>query len=304
MTISRELFVDRMLSFLWGSWTGIGVPGFSPSDFELDFAIDLESLIIATGYFGEHDPRLREETISWLVTFWRSVSRGRLRNLLAAHPDLVAERLGPLAATVNAHTPAKWPDHDSAVLKVRPEPAAHRDLRQPHLLQLRLRAIFGVTAKAELIGVFLSAPRSWMTVAEAASKVGYQKRAVANALEDLAAAGTLKSRPSQNRLEFAINDAESVRGFVGAVPGHAPDWNAIFRVIFGVDLLLSQYPDPSPAAEVEIHRSFKEMRKALVASGLTDPTDIASRPGVWGPLVEWVDRLTLAVSRGDVGGLP
>jgi hypothetical protein len=167
-----------------------------------------------------------------------------------------------------------------------------------------MRGLFGSSARAEVITYYATNPWSWFSVSQIAHRIYYQKRSVAEALDFLAAGGLLDSNKEGNRLSFGLRDPQRLLGFVGEIPGNAPPWDQIFLILYEVEALLSTHAENSPAAEVDIVRTFSGLKGALAATGLRDPTDLAERPGVWGPFISWVDELTDTLARGDAGGLP
>lgn len=54
-----------------------------------------------------------------------------------------------------------------------------RDLREPSLLQLRLRALFGVGARAEIVRILLTAPSGDFTVAQISEPIAYTRHQLA-----------------------------------------------------------------------------------------------------------------------------
>lgn len=303
MRLSKEDFVDRLLSLLWGVWTAIGVPGWSSDDFRMDFLIDPEAFIIAAAHFGEHDVRLRDAVIDWCVSFFPAIPRGRLKNLLGEQPTRVQANFGPFAATVNSLSSARWPGASSP-LKVEQRPTAHRDLRLPHLLTLRMRGLLGSSARAEVLTLYATNPHDWLAASQIASRVQYQKRSVADVLSGLAAAGLLESKREGNRLMFRLQDSARLLRFVGEVPDTAPRWAQIFLVLYEIESLLTRHDGPSPEAELDVVKALTNVEDSLKAADFRNPGDIAQRPGVWEPFINWVDDLTANLARGVVSDLP
>jgi hypothetical protein len=223
--------------------------------------------------------------------------------MLAKQPGPVRADFERFAATVNAHSPARWPS-SSDPYEVEMRPMIHRDLRLPHLLALRMRGLFGTSARAEVITFYATNPWSWFSASQIAHRIHYGKRSVAEVLAFLAAGGLLDSKKVGNHLSFGLRDPQRLLDFVGEIPGNAPPWDQIFLILYEVEALLGAHAENSPAAEVDIVRTFAGLRGALSAAGLRDPMDLAERPGVWEPFISWVDELTDTLARGDVGRLP
>jgi len=97
------------------------------------------------------DPRLRDESIDWVLRCGTYVSNARLKNVVADWGLRENTLFREYAATVNAHGGARWP-----AARAKPLPFHSRaralleDLARPALISLRIRAIFGVVARAGL----------------------------------------------------------------------------------------------------------------------------------------------------------
>src|SRR5882724_4971398 len=135
----------------WGQWTALGVSG---TVVPQEHAIDLEALISFTPALRQEDPRLYDEALDWCVAHsQRLVSVGRLRHLRSTLPEAARVAYEQFAACVNATAKPRtpWPTTHAGT-KVRTSGKSQRpELGQPALLQLRLRCLFGVTARADVL---------------------------------------------------------------------------------------------------------------------------------------------------------
>jgi len=220
-------FADQSLALAWGAWTELGVSGWNWT--HTDWAIDLEPLILFTAWLGDADPRLRDEATDWCVQNWRQISKARLKNLLRERPDDVAA-FGEFAATVGAHAGISWPGATRPrpyVLTGRSKPP---NLDRPSLVWLRLRAMFGVGARAEILRCFLAQGAGAMGVAALAAATGYTKRNVAEECDTLKRAGVLSVRLQGNRFYYSLARQAELRAFVGEMPVALPDWTAILNI--------------------------------------------------------------------------
>ena len=144
------------LDLAWSLWAELGVDGAARRhDWQ---AIDLEPLIIFTARIGASDSRLRASTIDWCIANARFASALRLRNLAEHASAGTREAFGPYAVTVRAHAKAPWPGQGDPLTLFHPERASPPDLRRPSLVQLRLRALVGVSARAEILKLMLADP--------------------------------------------------------------------------------------------------------------------------------------------------
>src|SRR5882762_5281456 len=136
------------LDLAWSLWAELGVDGIRRRhDWQ---ALDLETLIIFTSYIGSSDSRLRANSIDWCIANAHLASAFRLRNLAQQASSNMREAFGRYAATVKAHTNVPWPSQGDPLAMWSSDHIDKPDLRRPSLIQLRLRALVGVSARAEI----------------------------------------------------------------------------------------------------------------------------------------------------------
>ncbi len=184
MSSFSELLDDLALQLAWSLWDELGVRGVIRGRHD-DWSIDPEPLIAFTAREGERDPRLRDESTDWCIEHERYLSRARLKSTLRRADPATQAAFGAYAATLSEHTGRSWP----GATKARPyEPTARSSLApltRPALVRLRLRALFGVGARAEIVHAFVAQPHAQMTAAELARVTGYTKRNVTDELDRL-----------------------------------------------------------------------------------------------------------------------
>lgn len=171
MASVRDPFVDAALALAWSHWTGLGVRG---TERVPDTAIDPEALIYFTMSLAPHDARLLEEISGWWARFQRHISRSRLRNLARAFDSSLVERFHSIESNITKTPPAA-------------SKSSLERLDLPAHALLRLRCIFGLNARAEVLLALLT---QWGeggsgTTAAALAEVGYSKRNIAVVLEEL-----------------------------------------------------------------------------------------------------------------------
>lgn len=211
-----------------GAWHELGVSGWTAT--HDNWAVDVEPLIVFTAWLETRDIRLRDEATDWCIRNWRFVSRTRLKNLARRQPIEVQEVFGEFAATVGAAAGVVWPGST--------EPRSFRvtgrsvlsPLERPSMAWIRLRSMFGLGARAEILRVFLSEPQSRFSVAMLASATGYLKRTVADECESLELAGVLSVRSLRNRFVYSLAKRAELEALLGALPAIRPNWSAMFDV--------------------------------------------------------------------------
>ena len=221
--------------FLWRAWVALGVRGTAPP--LRPSIIDPEGLILMTAVLVK-DKRLRDESVDWCARMFEHVSKTRLRN---KSKQLSQDALKPFqryCATVNSHSSAKWPTDDTA------KPYATKlsgksvlaPLASSATAWLRFRAIFGVTARADIL-LHLLVHEHVSSAAELAQVVGASKRNANATLDNLVIAGIVEKRPVRNRYVFSLRNPEALRHFT-ALQEFAMkpliDWFSWTRHFFGL----------------------------------------------------------------------
>jgi len=226
---SVSTFEQQAVDLAWGAWVELGVPGADRT--HQDWAIDPEPLILFTAFLGDTDGRLRDEATDWCIRSWRSVSKNRLRRLLAESPADVVEGFGVLAATVNERAGITWPGAtDSRPHRTSGRPRPPVDLTRESMAWLRLRTIFGMSARAEVLRYFLPRSTVYVSAAMIARRTGYTKRSIAEEAENLAEAGVLGAQRSQHAHLYTLERRQALEDLVGKLPLYMPDWADYFAI--------------------------------------------------------------------------
>jgi len=293
----RSELVNAALRVAWQQWTALGVSGtVAPPD----HAIDLEALLLFTPVLQHDDPRLCDEALDWCVHHaHRLVSIGRLRRLRSALPDAARDAYDGFAACVNGSATPKvtWPT-DRAATKIRTSGKSRPpDLRHLAVLQLRLRCLFGVSARADVLLQFLRplmtqevSPTMTLTVSTFAD-LGYSKPAIAEVLTDLTMAGLVERWRRGNRDYYALTHVRALEALVGgALPATAPTWATRFRIV--ADLLSAEAAthEKKPVVQaVTILKRLEQHHGALERLGVKAPAQAQT----WPELASWARHALL-----------
>jgi len=286
MATSSELR-EHILDLLWSQWRELGVAGTVPRRHS-DDCLDLEALVAFTATHSDLDPRLRDESIDWVLRYGSYVSRARLKNILAAWGELDSALFREYAATVNEYGGAGWPAGNAKPLAFRSRARGLlENLTAPALLSLRVRATFGVGARAELIRAFLARPELTMTASELAGETSYGKRNVLNELEPLRLAAVVNSFRAVNADRYSLAKADEIRALIGPLPKRFTRWTQTFaalHVIFGLARRGAKRSDLLNS--VEALRLLDE-RKGLFASAGIYPPPLPPGAAAWRQFMEW-----------------
>jgi hypothetical protein len=288
---------EHVLDALWSQWHELGVAATIPRRHSDDL-IDPESLIAFTATHSDLDPRLRDESIDWVLRYGTYVSKARLKNVLADWGLLEEPLFREYAATVNALGRAGWPAGSAQPLPFRSRSrSVLEDLSRPALLSLRIRAVFGVGARAELLRAFLSRPHLAMTAAELSIETSYRKRNVLNELEPLRFAGLVKSVRAVNADRFSLIKVDQLAALVGPLPKRSTRWAQTFEVLHIIlDVARRGVKRSDLQNTVDAVRLLEESRELLATAEMDRPP---LPPGVsaWPVFLDWAVGQAKRVAR-------
>src|ERR1700719_2678196 len=161
MSMFGDDVASSALNLARSLWAELGV-GEAPRRHDWQ-ALDLEPLIIFTACCALSDGRLRARAIDWCIANIRYLSSVRLHHFCrqaGPHARRVAERyVGAIESGA----------------KRRPHVTLTPDLRRPSLIQLRLRALVGVSSRAEILKALLARPEHQRTASSLVAGAGYGK---------------------------------------------------------------------------------------------------------------------------------
>ena len=210
---------------LWAELGGADAPRRHDSQ-----AIDLEPLIIFTACCVSGDPRLRTRTIDWCAANGRYVSAFRLHHFSRQSPASTRRAAERYISRVDSG--ARQASHaESPAAGRRARPSLIPDLRRPALIQLRLRAMVGVFARAEILKLLLADPDRPQTASSLVATAGYGKGGLAQALDMLTMAGITSVNPAANRSVYKLSRPVELAQALNGLPASFPDWWAVFTVI-------------------------------------------------------------------------
>jgi len=300
MTSARRQLAEHVLDLAWSLWTELGVAGARRHHQQV--AITPEELLLLTSMLASIDPRLRDESIDWCSRYHGHVSTARLRSLFVAAPREQKVALSRYTATVNALAATRWPTTDDALpWKVTPGgKSSAPDLARPALLRLRLRALFGTGARADVLGLFLGSNEPDISVAEVA-EIGYTKRNIATVLDDLAMGGVFVRTRVRNQFRYRWAKRAALEALVQPLPTKIPSWRPI------VDLVLALYwfverteSMPSVVRGVEAVNLLPSINRQIVALHLESPSLGQNPDKTWDRLARWALKIVRAVASGSV----
>lgn len=340
LTSFREEYLRLVLRFLWRQWSALGVAGQAETGDA--WAIDPEALLLLTCTIGRYDPRLFDEVIDWMTTNERFINVQRLKSILDKEGfkgNTVVPVLGAIAGTMKRQgRRSKWarlaqhpkdepeerylfrlPDNSALPLAGEPDPVFREYgwLRNPLELRglsrdfppgakpclwLRLRALFGVNARCEILLYLLIAGRG--NAADIARQTHYFQRTIQDALAELASSGLLASeRLGREKLYWlkGVDKWEELLGLSGAEMQWIC-WAPLFAALESIWLCIQTdgFDRIPPMLQMSLLRNLvrTDVGSKLVRSGLNvSLPDPENTPGM-----EYLDQLMRAL-RDVLGGL-
>ncbi|MBK5222030.1 MAG: hypothetical protein JJE52_03965 [Acidimicrobiia bacterium] len=284
-------FAEQATALAWGAWVELGVSGWTET--HSAWAIDPEPLITFTAFLGDEDARLRDEATDWCVRNWRYVSKTRLKNLVREQPPAVRDAFGPFAATVSEHAGVVWPYATEQRRFTVTGRSAAPQLDKPSMVWLRLRAMFGLGARTEILRFFLAQEDGRASAATISAATNYTKRNISEECETLAKAGVLSVRPTGNRFYYSLANRGQLEAFVGSMPIVRPNWIAMFNVARHlVNLESSAATGMTRTLAVKVRIAIDEMEADLDELEIDPPRSDVRGEDLW-PAIRSLGKETL-----------
>jgi hypothetical protein len=299
MSPPSDLIENLALELAWSLWGELGVRGVVRGRHDR-WSIDPEPLIAFTAGVGDRDPRLRDESIDWCVQYERYVSRARLRGILRRSDASTRSEFGTYAATLAEHTGRSWP----GASQPRPYQPSGRSsltpLTRPALIRVRLRALFGVGARAEILHAFVARPSARVTAAELARLTGYTKRNVTDELDRLELAGLLQVAAPSNQFLYRLHHRSALLSFVGERPAVFPNWEPLLRVVSALlNRVAAIETAPETVQAIELEKLVAELEADLRDARIPPPGSERQRVATPEALQSWAFDFMRKVATGD-----
>lgn len=290
VTRVRQQLREATRSLAWSQWAALGVSTWErPSVTSL---IDLEALIAFTGQRWPDDPRLAAQSIDWIASNMQLVSLHQVRSALTRHRWSFQGEFAAFARTAERFTHKKWPGKGEASPFLDSLPGKSRpvDLMEPALLGLRVRALFGLGARAEIIRHLLF--HDWPhTASGLARELPYGSRQVTKDLELLHMAGLLARHGTGSRSHaYALINPDALHQLTGVPEARLVPWGDVYKVLTEVHTFLDGEITELRSPDSEFARRLRlvepEMRRLDREEWWQHPADITE--GGWRIWVEWL----------------
>lgn len=290
--MSRPELVRHANDLAWSAWTELGVPGVVRRHQQV--AIDPEPLIVASARLAASDPRLLELIYSWCAGNEQRLSASRIQGLHKLAAPSVQRAFAEMVATLRRDGAVRWSVGTPADAWAAPPErrAVQVDLSRPALLRLRLRALCGVGARADVLAELLGRRAVW-TRASDLSDEGYSKRNVGRILAELHEAGLVEGRARGRTHLFRIPSSTALDSLVGVSGLRLPRWRLVLDLVAAVLDLAEQSERSAATRRVEAHKLAERLRPLAQELGLPTPPQTQGDPQAWESVMGWaVDRAT------------
>jgi hypothetical protein len=283
----------ELVALAWSLWAELGVSGWERR--HRKWFIDPEPLIIFTSWLGDEDARLRDEATDWCIRYGSWVSATRLANLLDGHEG-ARERFGELAATVARHSSIRWRGATTARPYEPTDKSRLVSFDAPSLVSLRLRALLGVGARAEIVRQCLSAAPLPRSASDFVDDAGFMKRNIADALEALRLGGALEAMRRQNKVTYRLRQQGAWHDLLGELPRIWPRWTSLLPLLARASDALDHVRTlPARSANVEITRLARELLP------LAERAEVRPLPPQLDAFEGWVLDAAAKLARGGSG---
>lgn len=236
---SKNQFQEHILDFLWRQWGTLGVAGVTRS--KDNRIIDPEALLLFSLSTCRYEPRLFDEIIDWLFQNGQFINVQRLQQIQKKYNFHCGPQLSAIAELLSKKssyklkwsglakkyyqepaeplffgkdgTPLPCPqDKDS-----NPEFIVHGlkrgqinlrgysqsfDLHSPACLLLRLRALLGINARAEILCLLASVKE--IHPSEAARRTAYYQKTIQTTLVEMSQSGVILTRTSKKEKFYKL----------------------------------------------------------------------------------------------------
>jgi DNA-binding transcriptional ArsR family regulator len=270
----------QFLSFAWDQWSQMGVSGHTEKRDQ--WSIDPEALLVFTLRIARREPRLFDEVLDWMCLNLDLISAQRLRNFAR---DEESERLASAALSWASSHSTKVTRHRQPPSQELQEPdplfvglsgrmqARHSDpnfirygfIRSqvepsdksrppvryaPINFSFRLRDLFGVSARAEVVRVLLLLRGKEVRPREIVRAAGFSRQNVYEALNALVSAGVVSMRQMGPRVRSYSIDRHRWAALLGVDDDELPhfvQWPRLLEILWALLVWVERLETTEPS---------------------------------------------------------
>lgn len=201
----EEKLLEVGIGTVWSQWSALGA-GTLQDRKDISAIIDPEALLLLSLYLIPEERRLRDLVQWWAEVGSELLSLQRTKTLLDDFPSDVNRRVKTYSRWATEAGDKRWQkyaEEETQQFDRDRKGPEKPDLGSPSSLLYRLRAGFGVGAKADVLAYLLGIGEQSATTKEAVRATSYSRATVQGALGDLSRAGFIKSTSEYPKEYFA-----------------------------------------------------------------------------------------------------
>jgi hypothetical protein len=267
LTKSKDQFQEQIFEFLWRQWSTLGIAGVNKT--KDNRIIDPEALLLFSLSVCRYEPRLFDEIIDWLFQNGHFINVQRLQQIQLKYDFYCGPQLSAIAELLSTKSSyrLKWSglakkyyqehkeslffDKDGNALPCPPDKDANPeflnhglkrgqlnlrgysqafDLHSPACLLLRLRALLGINARAEVLCLLASLKETHPS--EAARATAYYQKTIQTTLVEMAQSGVILTRTSKKEKFYRLkpNTLDALLKPGGKSPSWV-NWPALLKAV-------------------------------------------------------------------------
>jgi len=184
----------------WGQWSSLTSLAVPANGKRARSIVDPEGLVLASLALGSVERRLEDLVAAWARDAAFLMSKLRFRSVGAFFPKDVKRRLTHFARHAVDGGDGRWKSwitSDDSEFRSRHKPLGPLRLTEGPALVLRLRAGFGVTAKADILAMLLGLEGTPGSLKAITAATGYSERMIRTAANEMVLAGLIVEVPGR-----------------------------------------------------------------------------------------------------------
>ena len=192
------------VTLCWGQWVGLGSAAVARGEARPRAIIDPEALVLLSLYVSHEERRLQDMVAWWAQVGSKLTSLQRLKTVAKRFPEeAISQGLPLFAALATEAGDRRWRRAAQGPVPRWFRPGKGPDsleLVEPSALWPRLRAGFGVGAKADLLAFLLGLRGAWASARIISIATGYSKVSIRNAASEMTLARLIREtdgRPAE-----------------------------------------------------------------------------------------------------------
>ncbi|MBP7074397.1 MAG: hypothetical protein KBA81_03315 [Rhabdochlamydiaceae bacterium] len=289
--LSQELD-SNLMDLAWSFWSELGVAG--TYNKIQNILILPEELIFLTSVLADKDPRLLDEALDWCSKYHRFISVRRLQTLGKVFDDQTQGAFSIFSTTLNTHASTKWPIFKKVSGRKVGLSGKSKlsNFESPSMLYLRLRALFGVGARADLLTYCLMNEQKEYLISDL-TEIGYSKRNLAEVMDDFVNAGIFSEIPVRNQKRYAFIKRVFFKELMCPLPLRYVSWQLFLEVFLALRYSILRIENKSDSVKaIEIRNLLIKLEDKLQRLNLTPPPMQSDLSAYWRSFADWILKIT------------